>query len=67
MAVLELLPVFSEFAVTVIVLLLDPEVGDTVNQLASSLILHDTFDVIPKVPEDPEPEPSDTLEGDTVR
>jgi hypothetical protein len=64
---LELVPVFAEVAVTVIVPLFVPETGETLSQLASSVILHDVFDVILNVPVDPEAEPIEILVGDTFK
>ena len=48
-AVLGLVPVFSEFAVTVIVPLFVPETGETLSQLASSEILQLVLEVTGKL------------------
>ena len=50
-----------------IVPLFVPDVGDTVSQLPSSVILHVVFDVMLNVPLDPEAEPTETLVGDTFK
>jgi hypothetical protein len=64
---LELVPVFAEVAVTVIVPLFEPETGETLSQLPSSVILQVVLEVIANVPLDPEPELSVILVGDTVK
>jgi hypothetical protein len=64
---LELDPVFAEVAVQVIVPLFVPDIGDTVSQLPSSVILQVVFDVMLKVPFDPEPELSVIVVGDTFK
>ena len=46
--------VFAEFAVTVTVRLSEPEVAETSSQLAASARVHEVFEVISKVPVDPE-------------
>jgi hypothetical protein len=65
-AVRELAPVFAEFAVTVIVPLFEPDTGDTSSQLALSRILQVVLEVMANVPVDPEVDPSEMLDGDTV-
>ena len=60
-------PGFAELAVTVIVALFEPLVGDTVSQDWSSVMLQEIFDVILNVPLDPEAEPIETVAGDAVR
>jgi hypothetical protein len=64
---LELVPVFAEVAVQVIVLLFVPDACDTVSQLALSAILQVVFDVMLNVPLDPDPEGSVILGGDTFK
>jgi hypothetical protein len=64
---LGLAPAFAEVAVQVIVPLFVPDVGDTVSQLPSSVILHVVFDVMLNVPLDPEAEPTETFAGDTFK
>ena len=54
-------------AVTVIVLLPDPLVGETVNQEASSTMFQLISEVISNVPELPEAYPIATVVGETVR
>ena len=53
-AVLGLVPVLADVAVHVIVELFDPGVGDTVSQLALSVMLQEVLEVIANVPVDPE-------------
>jgi len=65
-AVLGLASVFSELAVTVIIWSLEPLAGDTVNQLASSVIAQLVSEVRSNVPLDPEVEPIVILAGATV-
>ena len=64
---LELVPVFAEEAVTVIVPLFVPDTGDTLSQLPLSVILQLVFDVMLNVPPDPEAKPSEILVGETPR
>jgi hypothetical protein len=64
---LGLVPVLAVFAVTVIVPLFIPDNGDTSSQLPSSVILQLVFEVMLNVPLDPDPEPSETLVGDTFK
>jgi hypothetical protein len=64
---LELVPVFAEVAVQVIVPLFDPLTGETVSQLALSVILQVVLEVMANVPDDPEAEPSEILVGDTFK
>jgi len=66
-AVLGVGSVFAEVAVTVIAALFAPETGDTLSQLASSVIVHVVLDVILNVPVDPEAEPNEILVGDTFK
>ena len=66
-AVLGAVPVFAEVAVTVIAALFAPETGDTLSQLASSVIVHVVLDEILNVPVDPDAEPSEILVGDTFK
>ena len=57
----------AELAVTVIVALFEPLVGDTVSHDWSSVMLQEIFDVILNVPLDPDAEPIDTVPGDALR
>ena len=57
--------VFEEFAVTVIVRLPEPEVAETSSQLAASARVHEVFEVISKVPVDPEAADRGMVEGET--
>ena len=65
-AVLGLVPVLAELAVTVIVPLFEPANSDTSNQSASSVILQVVLELRSNVPVDPEADPSEILVGDTV-
>ena len=64
---LELVPVFAEEAVTVIVPSFVPETGETLSQLASSVILQKVLDAMLNVPYDPEAAPRETLVGETFK
>ena len=60
-------PGFAEPAVTVIVALFDPLVGETFSQLPSSVMFQVTLEEMLNVPLDPDADPIVTVAGDTVR
>ena len=66
-AVLEPAPEFAEFAVTVVIPLFEPDTDATSSQLALSEILQLVFDVMVKVPVDPEADSNEIFVGDTVK